>query len=64
MPMNLSASEPSTMRWSNESEKYAQVRMAIVSSPSGPVIDFGALLDGAKSENARRTERNDRRAHE
>src|SRR5262247_682674 len=27
---NLSASAPSTMRWSNDSEKYAQVRMAIV----------------------------------
>ena len=39
--MNLSASAPSTMRWSNESEKYAQVRMAIVSSPSGPVRTFG-----------------------
>ena len=28
-------------RWSNDSEKYAHVRMAMVSSPSGPVITFG-----------------------
>src|SRR5581483_2121070 len=39
--MNLSASAPSTMRWSNESERYAHVRIAMVSSPSGLVMTLG-----------------------
>src|SRR5262249_22838104 len=38
---NLSASAPSTMRWSNDSEKNAHVRMAITSSPSAPVRTLG-----------------------
>src|SRR5262245_53558474 len=39
--MNLSASAPSTTRWSNERERYEQVRMASMSSPSGPVSTLG-----------------------
>ena len=61
---NLSASAPSTMRWSNESEKYAQVRIAIVSSPSGAGDHLRPLLDRAEPEDRRRAERDDRRAHE
>src|SRR5688500_6569084 len=38
---NWSATAPAMMRWSNEIEKKAQVRMAIVSSPSGPATTFG-----------------------
>src|SRR5215831_154833 len=39
--MNLSASAPSTTRWSNERERYEQVRIASMSSPSGPVSTLG-----------------------
>src|SRR5262245_20425705 len=39
--MNRSASAPSTIRWSNDNEKYAHVLMAMTSSPSTPVITFG-----------------------
>src|SRR5215467_14559021 len=39
--MNVSASAPSTTRWSNERERYEQVRMASMSSPSGPVSTLG-----------------------
>ena len=39
--MKRSASAPSTTLWSKEHEKYAQVRIAIVSSPSGPVMTLG-----------------------